>query len=64
MKNPSRPRKVSYKYDGGQRFAEIVVPLHGRKVKKLYVQKVVESLDRLFPPEAEMDRGEDDDQDA
>lgn len=47
-----------FEYAEGDAFAQIVIPTHGRKVKKAYVQKVVELLDKMFPPG--MEAGEDD----
>jgi predicted RNA binding protein YcfA (HicA-like mRNA interferase family) len=38
-----------YEYEEGSVSRQIVVPLHGRKVKKVYVKKVVEMIDELFP---------------
>ncbi len=46
-----------FEYDDGERFQQVVVPLHGRKVKKVYVRRVVAILDILFPVE-EDDGGE------
>jgi predicted RNA binding protein YcfA (HicA-like mRNA interferase family) len=46
-----------FEYDDGERFQQIVVPLRGRKVKKVYVRRVVAILDILFPVE-EDDGGE------
>ena len=40
-----------YEYQDGDIWRQIVVPLHGRKVKKVYVKKVVEIIDGLFPEE-------------
>jgi len=40
-----------YEYDDGERTQQITVPLHGRKVKKVYVQQISEILDGLFPTE-------------
>jgi predicted RNA binding protein YcfA (HicA-like mRNA interferase family) len=42
-----------FEYDDGTRFQQMVVPLHGRKVKKIYVQRVIEILDKMFPPDKE-----------
>ncbi|MBN1963846.1 MAG: type II toxin-antitoxin system HicA family toxin [Anaerolineae bacterium] len=39
-----------FEYDDGERFRQLVVPVHGRKIKKLYVQQVIVMLDELFPP--------------
>lgn len=38
-----------YEYDAGDIWKQVVVPLHGRKVKKAYVKQVVDILDELFP---------------
>ena len=43
-----------YEYDDGEQWRQIVIPLHGRKVKEIYVKKVLEMIDGLFP-EAEGD---------
>jgi predicted RNA binding protein YcfA (HicA-like mRNA interferase family) len=43
-----------YEYDDGQRFKQITVPLHGRKVKKAYVQQISELLDEMFPEEPDV----------
>lgn len=49
-----------FEFDDGERFQQIVVPLHGRKVKKVYVRRVIEILDQLFPVEAAPDEGDED----
>jgi len=38
-----------YEYQRDDIWRQVVVPLHGRKVKKVYVRKVVEMIDELFP---------------
>ena len=38
-----------YEYDDGEHFEQIVVPLHGHKVKRIYVKQVAQILDELFP---------------
>jgi predicted RNA binding protein YcfA (HicA-like mRNA interferase family) len=38
-----------FEFEDNKRSRQIVVPLHGRKVKRLYIRKVVELLDELFP---------------
>jgi predicted RNA binding protein YcfA (HicA-like mRNA interferase family) len=43
-----------FEYDDGKRFQQIIIPLHGRRVKKVYVEKAVAILDVLFPIEAEI----------
>jgi predicted RNA binding protein YcfA (HicA-like mRNA interferase family) len=49
-----------FEYDDGERFQQIVVPLHGRKVKKIYVERIVNILDDLFPEETDgLENGED-----
>ena len=50
-----------FEYDQGGATSQIVVPMHGRKVKKVYVQRVIELLDTLFPPEDIEDISEEDD---
>jgi predicted RNA binding protein YcfA (HicA-like mRNA interferase family) len=47
-----------FEYDDGERFEQVIVPLHGRKVKRIYVEKAVEIIDALFPSE-EIDDEED-----
>jgi len=42
-----------YEYDVGDIWKQVIVPLHGSKVKKIYVKKVVEAIDELFPEEPE-----------
>ena len=42
-----------FEYDDGKRFQQIVIPLHGRRVKKVYVERTVMILDELFPLEAD-----------
>ncbi len=38
-------------YREGRVYRSISIPLHGRKVKKVYVLKALELLDELFPEE-------------
>lgn len=40
-----------FEYDDGESILQIVVPVHGTKVKKIYVQRAVALLDNLFPLE-------------
>ncbi|MBE2267083.1 MAG: type II toxin-antitoxin system HicA family toxin [Anaerolinea sp.] len=42
-----------YEYDDGDAWKQVIVPLHGSKVKKVYVKKAVEVIDELFPAEPE-----------
>ncbi len=51
-----------FDYDDGKRFQQLIVPLHGRRVKKFYVEQIVIVLDDLFPIEVdtEDDDGKDD----
>lgn len=44
-----------YEYEEGDVWKQIVVPLHGRKVKRVYVRKAVEAIDELFPEDMEDD---------
>jgi predicted RNA binding protein YcfA (HicA-like mRNA interferase family) len=44
-----------FEYDGDKRSSQIVFPLHGSKVKRVYIRRVIEILDELFPPEKEED---------
>jgi predicted RNA binding protein YcfA (HicA-like mRNA interferase family) len=52
-----------YEYDDGERNQQITIPLHGRKVKKAYVQRVSEILDELFPLETTDEPESEDDSD-
>jgi hypothetical protein len=47
-----------YRYEG-EEVRNVIVPLHGRKVKPFYVQRAVQILDELFPEE--VDNGEETD---
>jgi predicted RNA binding protein YcfA (HicA-like mRNA interferase family) len=38
-----------YRYTEEKRIIKVVVPLHGRKVKAVYVKRAVQLLDDLFP---------------
>jgi predicted RNA binding protein YcfA (HicA-like mRNA interferase family) len=52
-----------YEYDADGVWKQIIVPLHGNKVKKIYVKKVIEAIDELFPEATENEEtgeGEDD----
>jgi predicted RNA binding protein YcfA (HicA-like mRNA interferase family) len=42
-----------YEYDQDGITKQIVVPLHGNKVKKVYVKKLVAIIDELFPEDTE-----------
>jgi predicted RNA binding protein YcfA (HicA-like mRNA interferase family) len=56
-----------FEYDNGERFQQVIVPLHGRKVKRMYIQQVIAILDELFPPEEltdEDENGGDEDENA
>jgi len=35
----------------GKTHQRIVVPIHGQRVKPVYVKQIVERIDELFPPE-------------
>lgn len=48
-------------YETDDIYRSISIPLHGHKVKKVYVKQVSDLLDELFPEEEEID---DDNQDA
>jgi predicted RNA binding protein YcfA (HicA-like mRNA interferase family) len=48
-----------YVYREGGVYRSIAIPLHGRKVKKVYVEKVTELLDQLFPIKEEADDQDD-----
>ncbi len=38
-----------YEYDNSEQTRQIVVPLYGHKVKKVYVQEISDMIDDLFP---------------
>jgi predicted RNA binding protein YcfA (HicA-like mRNA interferase family) len=50
-----------FEYQEGDLWKQVIVPLHGSKVKKIYVKKVVEAIDELFPEEPEDQAEESDD---
>lgn len=50
-----------FEYDDGVHWSQLIVPLHGRKVKKIYVKRITDELDKLFPLS---DEDEDDHEDA
>ena len=52
-----------YEFEQGGLWKQVVVPLHGRKVKSVYVKKVVEAVDALFAEE-ELDDEADSSQDS
>lgn len=52
-----------YEFEKGGLWKQVVVPLHGRKVKPVYVKKAIEVIDDLFPEE-ELDNEEDNEQDS
>lgn len=43
-----------YEYENDDIWRQIVVPLHGRKVKKVYVQKAIALIDELFPEDRDL----------
>jgi len=49
-----------YVFRQGKVYRSIGIPLHGRKVKTVYVENVIELLDELFPIEEEADDRQDD----
>lgn len=49
-----------YEYEAGDVWRQIIVPLHGRKIKRIYVRKVVSVIDELFPEEPDEQEGEND----
>ncbi|MBZ0278184.1 MAG: type II toxin-antitoxin system HicA family toxin [Anaerolineae bacterium] len=54
-----------YRYSNDDLERKITVPLHGHKVKTVYVKQVIELLDELFPePALDSDEVDDYDQDA
>jgi len=50
----------TYRFSDGQQVRKIVVPLHGRKVKFIYVKRAVELLDEIFPEELGQEDEDDD----
>lgn len=42
-------------YETATAYRSISVPLHGKKVKKVYTQKALDLLDELFPESTEED---------
>lgn len=49
-----------FRFSDDEQTQSISVPLHGRKVKTVYVRQVIELLDELFPEEISDDaEGED-----
>jgi predicted RNA binding protein YcfA (HicA-like mRNA interferase family) len=52
-----------FDYDDGERFQQTVVPLHGRRVKKIYVERIIALLDELFPPEVDEVEDQDEEND-
>lgn len=53
-----------YEYEEGNVWKQVIVPLHGRKVKKVYVKKVIEAIDELFPEETDDEDENGDDEDV
>jgi predicted RNA binding protein YcfA (HicA-like mRNA interferase family) len=51
-------------YKQGEGYRSIGIPLHGRKVKKVYVERVIELLDDLFPIEDKAEEEDIDEPDA
>jgi predicted RNA binding protein YcfA (HicA-like mRNA interferase family) len=51
-----------FEYEDGDIFRQVVVPLHGRKVKKHYVRRIVEILEELFPEDETVSEDEEDDE--
>jgi predicted RNA binding protein YcfA (HicA-like mRNA interferase family) len=50
-----------YEYEEGDNWRQLVLPLHGRKVKRIYVKKVIEIIDELFPEDTDEEESSDDD---
>lgn len=40
-------------YEQGEIYRSISIPLHGRKVKRVYVERATDLLDELFPEDGE-----------
>jgi predicted RNA binding protein YcfA (HicA-like mRNA interferase family) len=51
-----------YEYEEGNTWKQVIVPLHGHKVKKIYVIKVVEAIDELFSEDTDEQEDESDDE--
>lgn len=51
-------------YRQGQKYRSIGIPLHGRKVKRVYIETILELLNELFPLEADSPESKLDDQDS
>ncbi len=51
-----------FEYEEGSQFQQIIVPLHGHKVKRVYIRQVIAILDELFPPEEAAPEEEGDDE--
>lgn len=52
-----------FEYEKLEIFKQVVIPVHGRKVKRVYIKEVVVILDELFPPEDETEPIEEDEHD-
>jgi predicted RNA binding protein YcfA (HicA-like mRNA interferase family) len=50
-----------YEYEAGDVWKQIIVPLHGRKVKTIYVKKIVDVIDELFPEDRDEPEDENND---
>lgn len=48
-----------YEYDDDSRVMKVVIPLHGRKVKQLYVKRTIELLDNFLQGQSLDEDGED-----
>jgi predicted RNA binding protein YcfA (HicA-like mRNA interferase family) len=44
-----------FEYDDGEQSKQLVFPLHGNKVKRMYIKEVIKIIDELFPMEEEDD---------
>jgi predicted RNA binding protein YcfA (HicA-like mRNA interferase family) len=51
-----------YEYEEGDIWKQVIVPLHGRKVKKIYVKRVVEAIDELFSEDTDEQEDEGNDE--
>jgi predicted RNA binding protein YcfA (HicA-like mRNA interferase family) len=48
-----------FEYESEKGTEQIIIPVHARKVKWIYAQTVIETIDALFPESPETDNEED-----
>jgi predicted RNA binding protein YcfA (HicA-like mRNA interferase family) len=49
-----------FEYESGNITEQVIIPVHGRKVKWVYTQIVTETIDSLFPESSDEENEEDD----